>query len=165
MRRFKNNKILDESGLSLIEVIASVVILTIILLGIFGLFVQSAKTTKNSEKIVDATYIAQTEMENLYLQTKKSCEIEDVMIRCYPISNYVKAIHDLGYTNIDDSGYPLGYFKKYISNSNFYVKLTVKTPVNGVDYLTRVIIYVIEVGNSGEVIKAQMENTIQWSSL
>lgn len=136
----------NESGISLIEVVASVVILTIILLGFFGMFLQSAKTTQTSEEIVDATYIAQKSMEELYLQTKNGV---------YSINNYEDAISNLGYTKIDD------YYTKTIDSKN-YIKLTVQTPVNGYNHLTRVVIYVIEVNESKEVIKAQMENTLQW---
>ncbi len=136
----------NESGISLIEVVASVVILTIILLGFFGMFLQSAKTTQTSEEIVDATYIAQKNMEELYLQTKNGV---------YSINNYEDAISNLGYTKIDD------YYTKTIDSKN-YIKLTVQTPVNGYNHLTRVVIYVIEVNESKEVIKAQMENTLQW---
>lgn len=136
----------NESGISLIEVVASVVILTIILLGFFGMFLQSAKTTQTSEEIVDATYIAQKSMEQLYLQTKNGV---------YSINNFEDAIFNLGYTKIDD------YYTKTIDSKN-YIKLTVQTPVNGYNHLTRVVIYVIEVNHSKETIKAQMENTLQW---
>lgn len=58
--------IVNENGVTLVEVIASFVLLIIILFSFFTLFIQTAKTTKSSERIVDATYVAQTEMEKLY---------------------------------------------------------------------------------------------------
>ena len=62
MRKITNS----EKGLSLIEVVASILLISIILLSFFGLFIQSKKTGVASEKIVDATYAAQIELEDLY---------------------------------------------------------------------------------------------------
>ncbi|WP_079523907.1 type IV pilus modification PilV family protein [Solibacillus isronensis] len=56
----------EERGVSLVEVVASIVLITIILLSFFSFFIQSKKTHVASESIVDATYIAQQEMEELY---------------------------------------------------------------------------------------------------
>lgn len=56
----------EERGISLVEVVASIVLITIILISFFSFFVQSKKTHVASESIVDATYIAQKEMEELY---------------------------------------------------------------------------------------------------
>lgn len=57
----KNNK-----GFSLIEVIASVLIITIILLSFFSLLIQTKKTEVRSNETVVATYIAQAVMEEVY---------------------------------------------------------------------------------------------------
>lgn len=56
----------EERGISLVEVVASLVLITIILISFFSFFVQSKKTHVASESIVDATYIAQQEMEEVY---------------------------------------------------------------------------------------------------
>lgn len=56
----------EERGISLVEVVASVVLITIILISFFSFFIQSKKTHIASESIVDATYIVQQEMEELY---------------------------------------------------------------------------------------------------
>jgi type II secretory pathway pseudopilin PulG len=63
---------INEKGLSLVEVLASIVILTLLLTTFLMMFVQSAKTNKKSEEIIDATYVAQTEMENIYAASKNS---------------------------------------------------------------------------------------------
>lgn len=57
----------NERGISLIEVVASLVIITIIFLAFFNFFIQSKKTNVSSEGIHDATYIAQVEMEEIYI--------------------------------------------------------------------------------------------------
>ncbi|MEK4078610.1 type IV pilus modification PilV family protein [Solibacillus sp. FSL K6-1126] len=56
----------EERGISLVEVVASIVLITVILLSFFSLFLQSKKTHVASESIIDATYVAQQEMEELY---------------------------------------------------------------------------------------------------
>lgn len=56
----------NEQGVSLIELVASIVIISIILISFFGLFLQSKKTHVASETIVDTTYHAQQEMEEIY---------------------------------------------------------------------------------------------------
>src|SRR5690625_3684322 len=65
-KRHKHTKIMNENGLTLVEVLASVVLLTIIITIFLNVFMQSAKTNTTSEEIVDATYLAQTEMEKIY---------------------------------------------------------------------------------------------------
>src|SRR5690625_5676952 len=65
-KRYKCIKRMDENGLTLVEVLASVVLLTIIITIFLNVFIQSAKTNTTSEEVVDATYIAQTEMERIY---------------------------------------------------------------------------------------------------
>ncbi|SFQ47916.1 hypothetical protein SAMN05421670_2264 [Psychrobacillus psychrotolerans] len=66
----KVSKNLSEKGLTLIEILASIILVTIILSAFFSFFIQSAKTGKTSEEVVDATYLAQVEMEKIYAQIK-----------------------------------------------------------------------------------------------
>ncbi len=61
-----NNVYRNERGATLVEVIASFVILVILLVSFFTFFIQTKQTTKSSKTNVDATYVAQTEMENIY---------------------------------------------------------------------------------------------------
>lgn len=61
----------DEKGLTLAELLASIVILSIILISIITIFTQTMKTNRMSGEIVDATYIAQTEMEKMYEISKQ----------------------------------------------------------------------------------------------
>ena len=71
MKNVKNTKILtNEHGISLIEVVASIVIIGVIFLSISGLLLQAKKTTVSSETIVDSTYIAQQSMEEVYYLTQ-----------------------------------------------------------------------------------------------
>ena len=62
MKYIRNSK-----GISIVEVVASFVILAIILMSFMGILVQTKRTNASSETIQDATYVAQAEMEALYL--------------------------------------------------------------------------------------------------
>lgn len=55
----------SNKGLTLIEIVASIALLSIIVLSIIPMFIQSAQSNKNSKEIMDATLLAQTEMENI----------------------------------------------------------------------------------------------------
>ncbi len=54
----------SDKGLTLIEILAAIVILSIILLSFLSFFRLSAKSNQTSEKIIDASYVAQTLIEN-----------------------------------------------------------------------------------------------------
>lgn len=55
----------NEQGLTLTEILAAIVILSIIITTFLLVFVQSSQTTSNSKNILDATYYAETEMEEI----------------------------------------------------------------------------------------------------
>ena len=72
MKNVKKNttNLTNERGISLIEVVASIVIIGVVFIAISSLLLQSKKTTVSSETIVDATYIAQQSMEEVYYLTQ-----------------------------------------------------------------------------------------------
>lgn len=55
----------SNKGLTLVEIIASLALLSIIILSIIPLFIHSAQANKNSKETMDATLLAQTELENI----------------------------------------------------------------------------------------------------
>lgn len=57
--------VFDNKGMTLIEVLASLVILSIIVVSILPFFIQSSRTSNLTESIVSATLLAETEMENI----------------------------------------------------------------------------------------------------
>ena len=71
---YKNN----ESGLTLIEITASIVLISIIFIGFFSLLITSKKVGVASEDIVDATYITQQAMEEVYL-TSSNMNLEEIV--------------------------------------------------------------------------------------
>ena len=142
----------NQSGFSLLEVLASTILITIILLSFFTFFINSAKTTKTSESIVDFTYLAQKEMENAYEKSSLSTSTNWEGIK--------NDIDNLGYTYLEErNGYSI--FKKTAVDVNGYVLLKIKMhePIK-YDLLTKTIIEVYDAEKS--ILKAQMETILSW---
>jgi type II secretory pathway pseudopilin PulG len=55
----------SEKGITLIEILASLVILSIIIVSLLSMFIQSSKTNNVSKRMVDATYLAETYVEEI----------------------------------------------------------------------------------------------------
>lgn len=136
-----------EDGLSLIEVVASIVLLAIILLSFYYMFVQSAKTTRTSEDIIEATYIAQTEMEKLYTLTKG---------KSIPANFETKVFPEYGVGVKSQNSLKVYHFENE-THKDIYIFLTVEA-IGG--NLTRVLIQVYD--EKDGILKAQMETTVEW---
>ncbi|TSI10133.1 hypothetical protein [Lysinibacillus sp. BW-2-10] len=135
---------LNESGISLVEVIASIVILSVILISIFTMLTQSGRTTKNNEDIVEATYLAQTEMEKLYAETQSKS-----------YSDYTNTFNSLNYNAIPSSS---DEFEKETTDAYYKIAVTKKDPT----FKTTHIVITIS-KEKGAKPKAQMQNTLKWS--
>ncbi|MEK5039119.1 type IV pilus modification PilV family protein [Sporosarcina sp. FSL K6-3457] len=145
MRRIKENRYMQENGLSLVEVLASIVILSLILITFTMMFLYSAKTGKTSENIIDATYVAQTEMEKVYAASKGSDTASDIG-------------YDPDSLRLPRPSSPSGNWNTYTKESDdgeFEIYLYVE--VNGED-LKRIIVDVFE----DEVHRARMQNVLIW---
>lgn len=62
LKRYAKN----EAGLTLVEVLASIVILSLIIVTFLAFFINSARTTEISSDNLDANFIAQEYMEEIY---------------------------------------------------------------------------------------------------
>lgn len=130
----------NDEGLTLVEVIASIILISIILLSFMALFLQSNKTTVTSNDIVDATYVAQKEMEEIYTnRTEKT--IEDIIMKMNKQSpQYMKITQDT--------------WKKELSNTvNIQLKMVADNDYSALQ-LTTIIIEVYE----NDVLKSRFEN-------
>lgn len=140
---------LNNKGLTLVEVLASVILISVILFTFFSFFIQSAKTGKTSEEVVDATYIAQVEMEKLYEISNKGGFKSGIN----------EIVNSLSYKQLaPDSSKEYRYSK---SQEGFYLKLTFKEHTYpGMSYL------VIEVFEHEQNIRprAKMETILEWGS-
>ena len=138
------NKKNHTNGFTLIEVLASTVILTLLLTSFLIMFLQSAKINKTSDQIIDATYIAQAEMEEIYA----------ISINTNYNSRKV-SLEKLGYTekSIEEG------WHTFIKNGDTgeQVKLKLKNKKGTMD---RVLIEVKE----KDMLSAQMENVLVWKA-
>ena len=152
----------NQSGFTLIEVIASLVIITIILISFFSFFLSTAKTTKTSNDIFDATYYAQKEMEELYNLTQtttifKNENKEDQINQAILKNNFIPDVNRLGYFNKEGD--------VAIDNNNVF---NYKLKVGNLDKnLTNFTIYVCAKDIASEkceskTAKAQMESIFEW---
>ncbi|MFK5706491.1 type IV pilus modification PilV family protein [Lysinibacillus boronitolerans] len=151
----------NEEGFTLIEVVASLLIIIIILLGFISLFFSTTKSTKNADNMFNATYYAQQKMEEIYIYAKNanwnSTTIESVI----PTSSFEK---------LPPGGDILAEYNYFDTTNDFYCTLRVKkySPsalpvlVNNLP-LTNIIIEIRE-NKQGEI-KEKMENIIEWKGI
>lgn len=132
----------NEKGLTLIEVLASIVILSIIVIFVLLIFNQTMRTNKTSESIIDATYIAQKEMEQIYnISRQQKPQLSE--------SN--------SYIWQQTNGDKWDIYKKELENSEFSIEVRKKD----VDDMVRILVLVYDADNT---LKAQMENLLQWGA-
>ncbi|HWI47505.1 MAG TPA: type II secretion system protein [Rummeliibacillus sp.] len=138
----------NEKGATLVEVIASFVILVILLVSFFTLFIQTKQTTKSSAQIVDATYLAQTEMEEIYKFSKDNGLTRSI------IEN------DLGFKPEDPTiTNPRSYTKP---SSNPLINLRIADNKNVDGSVNNDLMNVIVEVKEGTVTKAKMETVVKW---
>lgn len=150
-------KIQNEFGISLIEVIASILILTIILISFFSLLIQSNRTNRLSESIADATYIAQMEMENLYRLSEDNNTI-DVFVAAIESNGYtLESTNDFQCTNQYSNVYV--FVKTDSQYPDFKKKITIKEICN---YYNSASIKIEVIDVNANSIRAIMENVIKF---
>lgn len=132
----------NEKGLTLAEVLASIVILSIILIAGLSIIIQSAKTNKTSENIIDATYIAQKEMENIYEENHNDSSIFK------SLAGYEKQ------TAIED------WDIYHVEREDYFVEVRVKESEQSPG-MVRIVIQVYE-DETKTMSRAQMENLFKW---
>ena len=141
MRKTINMK---EAGLTLIEVVASIVILTLIITTFLMMFLQSAKTNKTSERIIDATYYAQVEMENIHAISQET-SFND---RKSTMKEF------LNYETIDS----INFIKDDVESGKYFeVRLIGRLDLPLVELLVRVYN-----NKEKEKLEAQMETILSW---
>ncbi|HLS06425.1 MAG TPA: prepilin-type N-terminal cleavage/methylation domain-containing protein [Bacillota bacterium] len=151
MKTLYKNKLRNQQGLTLVEVLISIVIIALILLIILFVLLQIIRTNKTSQEIVSATYIAQTEMEELYAASEES--------------DYDTWLDELAN---DDKEYVRDNDTDVITYQDESDPFTIKIKISQVDAaddlpLKRVIIYVYDQENTDKL-KAKMENLLDWRS-
>ncbi|WP_155590366.1 hypothetical protein [Lysinibacillus cavernae] len=137
----------NEGGFSLIEVVSSLILITIILLSFFGLFIQSNKTSKTSSTIVDSTYLAQNEMENIFREIKGRTEEQLAAQLLYTSTDNPQKIS----CSKNNKFSTIWSYEKQLEGRRFI--LTIKRHCQ-YEYLNSIVIEVYE----KEVLKSKIEN-------
>ena len=80
-RKQMNGSLSGEDGMTLVEVLASIVLLSLIVTTFLSFFIQAAKTNNRTDAINEATFIAQEQIELLtyYAATETVEETLDLM--------------------------------------------------------------------------------------
>ncbi|EXJ22409.1 hypothetical protein ADIAL_1995 [Alkalibacterium sp. AK22] len=73
----KNVNIKEETGTTLVELLAAIAILSLIVTALLAFFIQGAQTNSRTHTMTEATFIAQQEMEDLVYYSQK-LSIEDL---------------------------------------------------------------------------------------
>lgn len=131
----------NEKGLTLVEILAAIVIISLIFVSIVTILNLTAKTNKTSEEIIDATYVAQQEMEYIY-----------------KISNENGSFESLEKYTVRE---PKDGWDIYESTEDHF-KLEIKTKETE-DSMVRVLVRVYErTSETKDEPKAQMETLLNW---
>ncbi|MEC1179249.1 prepilin-type N-terminal cleavage/methylation domain-containing protein [Metasolibacillus meyeri] len=147
IKHLKNNQ-----GMSLIEVVAALLIIGIMLISFFGLLIQSNKTTHKSHDIMDATYMAQIEMENLYNAASGATSYESLA------TSYILDEETTG-TKLSSETLGTNQVHKYLprESEGFAYYLTLETFAENSTYKSAVYVHLEVIENSTNS-KATMEN-------
>jgi len=138
-------KIKNQSGITLIEVLASIVILSLIIVTIVPMFIQSSKANNLSKSITESTYLAESEMEEiLQLNTKSDSP---------SLSELSKQINDYGYSTDPSCSTCYGMTK-----DDRYVFVQLKDTSTD---LGKVVLKVYK-DASKQKLESQMETIISW---
>lgn len=142
--KLKNEMHTNEKGLTLVEILASIVILALIFISIITILNLTAKSNQASQEIIDATYIAQQEMEYIY---EKSL---DETSNLETISEYVKQPNDGNWF----------VYHKNVASSDYFLEIKedrTEFP------MVRVVVKVYEINDISKTEpKAQMETLLKW---
>ena len=146
-----SNYLGTEKGLTLIEILTSILILSILIMSFLTMFIQSSRTNSTSKKITDATYIAESSMEeinNAISTASTTAETSQDFLNKFNLlpSQYSKKCLD-------------GTCYEKISNTkeyNVYVELTPK------DTFISILVKVFDNNSSSKHLESQMEMLVTW---
>lgn len=136
------NEVHSERGITLIEILASIAILSLIIMTFLPMFTQSMRSTKVSSDTMDATYIAQSTMEEVYNVSMS-----------HPFKDASEQLSEMTFIGIENDKNLLAQYK-----DGAYIELSLGKPFNG---LSNVIVRVYTDETKSEL-KAQMETIYRW---
>ncbi|MCD5325679.1 MULTISPECIES: prepilin-type N-terminal cleavage/methylation domain-containing protein [Pontibacillus] len=138
------NNFKSERGITLIEIIASIAILAIIILAFMPMFTQTMRTSSISTDILDATYLAQSKMEEVYHLSTTST-----------FDDAKSQIEDMSLVETENSWY---HYEQ--TTDDYYIYLSIKEPQNE---LSNVLVKVYR-DNTKSKLESQMESIYRWEN-
>ena len=144
---FDEKTLTNKKGLTLVEILAAIVIISIIFISIITILNLTAKSNRISKEIIDATYIAQREMEFIYKLSSENVKLESY-------EDYV--------VNRVDGEWTV-YRKKTATEDDYFIEIKEdKTE----EPMIRIVVQVFD-KSSKEMIepKAQMETLLKWGEV
>ena len=150
----------SQRGMTLIEILVSIIILSIIIVTLLTMFMQSSRTNNTSKNIVNTTYLAENSMEeirNFVVSTTFSSST--TYMSNLTISGYDKlTLTDLD--KITDYDKSSGYFYKKSNNTQGHFILVKLVPKDAP--LVKVTVKVYNNETSSKKLEAQMEMLLSW---
>lgn len=142
--KLKKSNWKDSQGFTLVEILTSITILSIIAITFLTFFIQSANTNAQSEETLDATYVAQSQIEEVY-NISLNHGMEDAG----------KELKKLGYTagSSETEGSRFTMVRE-----KFQIVIQLKAAEKD-SHVTNVLVLV---KNPSGKLKAQMETVINW---
>lgn len=144
MKKFLKNSLKDKKGLTLVEILVSIVILGILVGPFLNVFEFALESNKTSNRIADATFIANQRMEYLY----------DLCITKEMIGETIAEIKDLPETTQQSLINP---YKFNIKNGDYVEEVVIDTDILG-NGLDKVIVNVLY----KDKLMATVENYYEW---
>jgi type II secretory pathway pseudopilin PulG len=132
----------SERGITLVEIIASIAILSLIILTFVPVFAQSMRSSKVASDMLDSTYLAQTVMEKVYQLSAD-----------YPFNEAVNHVDEMTFLGSKDDWYQYVQYK-----DGAYIELLIEEPE---DELSNVLVKVYS-DDSKSKLEAQMETIYRW---
>ncbi|MGJ7920537.1 hypothetical protein [Neobacillus sp. LXY-4] len=136
----------SDKGVSLVEILASIVILSIIIISLITMFIQSSRTNSVSKNMMDATYVAEANMEEIY----------NIVVSSTSYDIATAAVTSKGYTQLSKTS-TNAFFEKNEAGHYVYIEL-VPTPNSS---LVKVRVKVYKDRSKADK-KAQMEILLSW---
>lgn len=149
MKRSWIRLVTSQSGISLIEILASIVLLSLVIGPFMTLFIQSGKTNSITHTIDNATYVANSQMEYMYS-----------LSTTYSLSQVPSNIGTDYVGTLQNCASGAQCFTSVSGDPSIFIQLT---PVAGQAPLVDVLVKVFKNGSTHQP-KAQMETIYSWKS-
>lgn len=150
----------NEKGLSILEILASILLLSIIIISFLPLFFQSGKAIEKSGEVIESTYSGQSLMEEIY-------EISNTISFSKWIESTRSNKSKWEYIETNNSCEKHFQIKSEENTANLYISKTVdENPTCEMkgDMTMKNVLITISTSKKPNVIESQMETILIWEN-